>query len=491
MADTISKVPRSSTDNIFSTHQKFYVLNIDKSVSPQYLKEYMCLDPSIQVYIHVDKHGKSKECGEVVVPKTLTKEVLQMDRMLLKGKELSVQKPENMQRVITSKWIKNEEGTVFCRSECVESVVAMSKQKRELMYPMIDAGAYLVDEGFTAKKDVSEVIKRAFLSGVEKIVVKTLTLRQATKAQALADSFPGIIYFTAGIHPNKESSWKGETTLQQLRNLLSHPQCVALGEIGPGKAETDTQREIFIEQVKLACDMDMPLVLCDTSKLETTQTILSEFKDKLPPVCISGDTLTSTDLKAYYDMGFYISLTGYAWTSPYKDCPRDWLSSLSHDEDTTRLLLASEAPGKFPEFISKYTGSLKFQHRALYKDDCSNLSEDSSKLTMKYCCKRNEPISAHSILELASGRVQRTPKHLSEMVRQNTYTFYRFTEKTNRKLMKCSEETDDEVQEVTPEIVDLQSDMRKMYVFPGLPFILGILVVIILLTFQYVWNWTV
>ncbi|XP_067658866.1 3'-5' ssDNA/RNA exonuclease TatD-like [Haliotis asinina] len=486
-----SNETRSSAEDIFNTQERFYVLNIEKSVSPQYLKEYMCLDPSIQVYIHVDKHGKSKECGEVVVPKTLTKEVLQMDGMLLNGKELSVRKPENMQKVITSKWRKNEEGTVFCRSECVESVVAMSTKRTEFMYPMIDAGAYLVDESFTAKKDVSEVIKRAFLSGVEKIVVKTLTLRQAMKAQALADSFPGIIYFTAGIHPNKERSWKGETTLQQLRNLLSHPQCVALGEIGLEKIDTDTQREIFSAQVKLACDMDMPLVLCDTSKLETTQMILSEFKDKLPPVCISGDRLTSIVLKAYYDMGFFISLTGYAWTSPYKGCPRDWLSSVSRDIETTRLLLASEAPGKFPDFISNYAGSSRSHHQAVFKVDGSNLSEDGSKLTMKYCCKRNEPLSVHSILELASGRVQRTPKHLAEMVRQNTYTFYRFTEKTNRKLMKCSEETGDEVQEVTSEVVDLQSDRRKMYVFPGLPFIIGILVVVVLLTFQYVWNWTV
>ncbi|XP_046547519.1 3'-5' ssDNA/RNA exonuclease TatD-like [Haliotis rubra] len=448
----------------------------------------MCLDPSIQVYIHVDKHGKSKECAEVVVPKTLTKEVLQMDGMLLKGKELSVKKPENMQKRVTSKWRKNEEGTVFCLSECVESVVSMSKERTELMYHMIDAGAYLVDPGFTAKKDVNEVIKRAFLSGVEKVVVKTLTVRQAMKAKALADSFPGIIYFTAGIHPTQESSWKGETTVQQLRDLLSHPQCVALGEIGLERNYTDSRREMFRAQVKLACDMDIPLVLCDTSKLETTQRILSEFKDKLPPVCISGDRQTTTDLKAFCDMGFYISLTGNAWKLPYTECPRDWLSSVSHDIETTRLLLASEAPGKFPDFISNYPGSSISYRRAMFKVDCSNLLEDNSKLTMKYCCKRNEPFSVHTILELASGRVQRTPQQLADMVRQNAYTFYRFSEKSDGKMVESSEGTCSEVQEVTSEVVDLQPDKRKKYVFPGLTFILGILMVTILLTFQYVWK---
>ncbi|XP_046547516.1 uncharacterized protein LOC124257488 isoform X2 [Haliotis rubra] len=366
-----------------------------------------------------------------------------------------------MQKLVTSKWRKNEEGTVFCLSECVESVVSMSKERTEFMYHMIDAGAYLVDPGFTAEKDVNEVIKRAFLSGVEKVVVKTLTVRQAMKAKALADSFPGIIYFTAGIHPTKESSWKGERTLQQLCDLLSHPQCVALGEIGLGKAETDTQREMFRAQVKQACDMDIPLVLCDTSKLETTQRILSEFKDKLPPVCISGDRLTTTDLKAFYDMGFYISLTGHAWTSPYKGCPRDWLSSVSRDIETMRLILASEAPGKYPDFIGNYAGSSRSHHQAVFKVDGCNLSEDSSKLTMKYCCKRNEPLSLHSILELASGRVQRTPQQLADMVRQNTYTFYRFTEKSDRKLVESSEGTCSEVQEVTSEVVDLQPDKRR------------------------------
>ncbi|XP_071111892.1 3'-5' ssDNA/RNA exonuclease TatD-like [Haliotis cracherodii] len=482
MTDTMSDGLTSSTADAFTSHQKFFIMNVDKSVGAQYLKGCMCLDPSLQVHIHVDRQGRSLECAEVLVPKTLIKEVLQMDGMLLKGKTLSVKKPETMHKAILSRWKKNEEGVVFCGSQYSESVERMAKAEMKLLYHMTDAGAYLTDQNFTAKKDVDEVINRAFLSGVEKIVVKALTVRQAMKAQTLADAYPGIIYFTAGVHPMNEITWKGETTLQRLRGLLAHPGCVALGEIGLDKDETVTQRDMFSSQVKLACDMDMPLVLCDGGKSETIHNILTEFKDQLPPVCVKGDRLTSSALQTFHDMGCYISLTGYAWTTPYKAGPRDWLSSVSHDVDNTRLLLASDSPGKFPNFLSKFTAATRSYHAALYKVDCLNMTEACQQQTVKYCSKRNEPFSVHSILELASGGVQRTPHKLAAIVRKNAYRFYSFAEKSERKWSECSK------QEVTSEVVDLQTAKRRNYVSTGLSLTLAVLLVVILLTFQHVWK---
>eukprot|EP00656_Telonema_subtile_P054057 TRINITY_DN7966_c0_g1_i3.p4 TRINITY_DN7966_c0_g1~~TRINITY_DN7966_c0_g1_i3.p4 ORF type:complete len:131 (+),score=34.00 TRINITY_DN7966_c0_g1_i3:335-727(+) len=80
----------------------------------------------------------------------------------------------------------------------------------------------------------------------------------------LAQSYPGTVFATAGVHPYSVLECN-QHTLQQLEQMSSEPQVVAIGECGLDSTEgfppVEAQLPWFEAQVELGCRLGLPLFL--------------------------------------------------------------------------------------------------------------------------------------------------------------------------------------------------------------------------------------
>lgn len=96
------------------------------------------------------------------------------------------------------------------------------------MIPFIETHCHLTWDSFQG--DVDDVIARARKAGIIAILDLGTDLATSEGAKNHAETYPDVS-FGAGIHPNDAAAAR-EEELTPLLELLHHPKCVALGEIG-------------------------------------------------------------------------------------------------------------------------------------------------------------------------------------------------------------------------------------------------------------------
>lgn len=175
---------------------------------------------------------------------------------------------------------------------------------------MIDSHAHLDDPRYNSDRD--QILQRARDAGVERCVTIGCDLATSRAAVELADRY-AFVYATVGVHPH-EVKHIGEGWYEELRRLAEHPKVVAYGEIGLDYHYDHSPREIqrarFREQVRVARELGLPIVVHTREAQEDTVTILKE--EGAADVggvfhCFSGDSWLAKDA---LDMGFFLSFSG-------------------------------------------------------------------------------------------------------------------------------------------------------------------------------------
>ncbi|MEA2008839.1 MAG: TatD family hydrolase, partial [Chloroflexota bacterium] len=112
-------------------------------------------------------------------------------------------------------------------------------------------------------KDREQVLARAWEAGMERILLPGVDLASSRKAVRLAESHPKL-FAAVGVHPNSALTWE-QHTKAELKSLAAHPKVVALGEIGLDyyrhHAPHDAQRQVLNQQLELALEMELPVIL--------------------------------------------------------------------------------------------------------------------------------------------------------------------------------------------------------------------------------------
>lgn len=128
---------------------------------------------------------------------------------------------------------------------------------------LIDSHCHLDLPHFDDDRD--DVVARAKAAGVTTIVTIGIDLEHSRAAIALAERYPGV-YATVGVHPNDCQEF-GPATLVGLRKMAGHPKVVAIGEIGLDyywhETPPDRQKEVFQQQLDLAAELGLPVVIHD------------------------------------------------------------------------------------------------------------------------------------------------------------------------------------------------------------------------------------
>lgn len=175
---------------------------------------------------------------------------------------------------------------------------------------LIDTHTHLDDGRFD--RDREGVIARAQEAGVHTFITIGCDLATSRAAVALADRYP-FVYATVGVHPHEVRHVKDDW-FTELRDLARHPKVLAYGEIGLDyhydHSPRDIQRARFREQVRLARELTLPIVIHTREAQEDTIGILKEERaSELGGVfhCFSGDAWLAKDA---LDLGFYVSFSG-------------------------------------------------------------------------------------------------------------------------------------------------------------------------------------
>jgi TatD DNase family protein len=174
---------------------------------------------------------------------------------------------------------------------------------------LIDTHAHIASEQFNA--DRADVLARAAEAGVARMIEIGYDLVSSRAAVALAEAHPQI-YAVVGLQPNHvheaPDNWADE-----LRALAAHPKVVGIGEIGLDyhwmAAPANLQERFFRDQLALAHDLELPVVIHSREAQDDTLRILSDAARSQPGIMhsFSGGWAYA---QACLEIGFLLSFSG-------------------------------------------------------------------------------------------------------------------------------------------------------------------------------------
>jgi TatD DNase family protein len=177
------------------------------------------------------------------------------------------------------------------------------------MERVIDSHAHLEMPPFDRDRD--QVVGRAKAAGVEIIVTVGTTVEDCRKALEITRRYPGV-YAVIGVHPHEVKDIDGGT-YASLKEMAKHEKVVAYGEIGLDFFRNLSPRAIqiqrFGEQLELATELNLPVVIHDRDAHRETMNLLKGWKGPRRGIihCFSGDYPMA---RQCIDLGFYISIPG-------------------------------------------------------------------------------------------------------------------------------------------------------------------------------------
>lgn len=216
---------------------------------------------------------------------------------------------------------------------------------------IVDTHAHLNFSNFD--RDRGDLIKETLNGGVWMINVG-VNYELSGKAIKIAERYREGVYASVGLHP----IYSEEGFLfDSYKNLIKSEKVVAIGEIGLDyKSEymgfKKQQREVFLDQLSLAGEVNLPIIFhCRFAHKDLIE-ILSK-KDSLKGVihCFAEDW---KEAKRYLDMGFYIGFNGVVFKLDLEEVIRK--------VPLDRVLLETDCPYLTPPQESGRNEPLYIEH---------------------------------------------------------------------------------------------------------------------------------
>ena len=204
-----------------------------------------------------------------------------------------------------------------------------------------DTHAHYDDEQFDTDRD--ELLRAVHDSGVDLIVDPASNLASSRKVLEIAAAHD-FVYCAVGVHPHDAKEMDGDSIVL-IRDMASNPKVVAIGEIGLDYhydlSPRDVQRDRFYDQLCLARELHLPVIVHEREAVQDNLDIIRNFKDVLGVVhCFSGSWETA---KIILDQGWYISFTGAVTFKNAKKAPE-----VAAKMPIDRLMIETDSPYMAP-----------------------------------------------------------------------------------------------------------------------------------------------
>ncbi len=215
---------------------------------------------------------------------------------------------------------------------------------------MIDTHCHIDEEAYAADRE--EVIARQRESGVEAMIVPGVNSESVRTVMEVCHAHPGYCYPALGLHPEDvKADW--QERLEEIKQAIRkyRDELVAVGEIGLDyywdKTYKTEQQEVLRQQIALARELDLPVILHNREATEDLLRILEEVQrnnvqsTKLRGVfhCFNGSKETAQRI---LKMGLYLGIGGVL---TFKNCK---LYETLEVVPLERILLETDAPYMAP-----------------------------------------------------------------------------------------------------------------------------------------------
>ena len=256
---------------------------------------------------------------------------------------------------------------------------------------------------FDGLENPADVISRAEKDGVRKMIAIGVNPETDIFAVNTAKQFPQIIKSAIGCDRNQArvlgSTIEINSAINMLKSMIAeHKDCMcAIGEIGldfhHDSDTAETQVTLFAEQLKLARELKMPVIVHSREAETATLSALQKHRNELSKTaerigvihCFTGSKKFARDL---IDLGFHISFSGII---TFDNAPH--LRDVVRAVPDNRLLIETDSPYLAP-----------VPHRG----------------------KQNEPAYVRYVAEKIAEIKGMTPEEIAALTTKNASLLFRF-----------------------------------------------------------------
>lgn len=173
---------------------------------------------------------------------------------------------------------------------------------------IFDTHAHYADHAFDS--DRAELLAGLQEKGVKYVMLASSSVEDTRENALLAEKYD-YIYAASGVHPESVGTNPPDYLNTVRETALSSPKIKAIGEIGLDYHyegyDRDKQIKLFEEQLVLAKELRLPVIVHSRDACEDTLSILKKHKPNGVVHCFSGSAETA---KEVIKLGMYIGFTG-------------------------------------------------------------------------------------------------------------------------------------------------------------------------------------
>ncbi len=244
------------------------------------------------------------------------------------------------------------------------------------------------------RTDEEDVLERAVNVGVNTMMVTGSDIDESARCIMLAERYPEYLYASAGVHPHLAKDWN-ISSLDILRDLAGHEKIVAIGETGldynRNFSPRDIQKRVFEQQVKLACELQLPLFLHCREAHEDFMEILRTYRGDLTHVVAHCFTGNANELEDYLGLDLHIGITGWICDERRGHHLHELIGKIP----ANRLMIETDAPYLLPRDLRAHPKA-----------------------------RRNEPAFLPHILDTVAECLGKPAELVAQQTTQTAYDFY-------------------------------------------------------------------
>ncbi|MFV0276345.1 MAG: TatD family hydrolase [Parahaliea sp.] len=192
----------------------------------------------------------------------------------------------------------------------------MSNNKRRdiprFRTPLIETHCHL---DYLDQEQLAHTLARSREVGVERIITIAVSPGNLDRVFQLAHSAPEV-WGTQGVHPHEAEGFD-EGVADTIRERAADPRMLAVGEIGLDyfydHADRAVQCQVFEQQLQLAVEVDLPVVIHTREADADTRAILANFSGSLARRGVIHSFTSGPELAEYcLGEGFMLGFNGIA-----------------------------------------------------------------------------------------------------------------------------------------------------------------------------------
>jgi len=261
-----------------------------------------------------------------------------------------------------------------------------------MSYPLIDIGANLTHNSFD--DDRAAMMQRAEDAGVSRMIVTGSSNQGSLDAVKLAETEPGRLYATAGVHPHHAADFDA-SSVALISELAQKDAVVAIGECGldyfRNFSPRSAQLAAFQSQLDIASETALPVFLHQRDAHDDFVEVLEPMLPKVSRAVAHCFTGEGESLREYLAMGLWIGITGWICDERRGAHLHDIVSIIPDD----RLLIETDSPYLLPRTIQPKPKS-----------------------------RRNEPAFLPEVLRIVAEARSQSEEHVARITTENAQLFF-------------------------------------------------------------------